>query len=78
MLKNALYQNGPWKNQYCDVNVKWIGDALNQKIDAIDWGRATLDVAPFVKTFQQRSLELWGRDFFHGLVEEMMRYLKTS
>lgn len=72
LLQNALYQNGPWKNQYCDVNASWIVSALNQKIKKIDWMHARRDVAPFIKPWQQRSLELWGTEFFHSLVEKMV------
>jgi predicted nucleotidyltransferase component of viral defense system len=75
LLKNALYQNGPWKNQQCDVDSEWVAERLDQKIEAIDWARATQDVMPFIKAFQQASLKLWGKDFFHSVVRKMCGYL---
>jgi len=75
LLKNALYQNGPWENQHCNVNAEWVAEMLDQKIAVIDWKRATQDVMPFIKPFQQDSLKLWGKEFFHDLVQKMRSYL---
>ena len=78
LLRNALYQNGPWENQYCDIDGQWVVNALNQKIETIDWLRATHDVMPFIKPFDQSSLALWGKDFFHDLVRKMREYLQET
>lgn len=75
LLKNALYQNGPWENKQCDINAIWVADALNQKIDTIDWQRAAQDVIPFIKPFQRMSLKLWGKEFFHDVIKKMQDYL---
>ncbi|MCX7121421.1 MAG: nucleotidyl transferase AbiEii/AbiGii toxin family protein [Gammaproteobacteria bacterium] len=75
LLENALHQNGPWKNQHCNVDAQWIVDALNKKIGTIDWPRAMQDVMPFIKSHQQTSLKLWRKEFFHDVVQKMRDYL---
>ena len=78
LLKNALYQNGPWKNQHCNVDAGWIAQSLHQKIKMIDWANAKRDVSPFVKSFQRDSLSLWGVDCFSSVIKKMENYLHET
>lgn len=76
LLENALKQNGPWKNKAIKVDANWLVDAMNAKINEIDWKKAAEDIAPFIRSSEQISLRVWGRDFFQAEVDKMARYLK--
>lgn len=65
LLKNALLQAGPWEGQKeLIVDMSWLKDVLQDKIDSIDWERAVSAVAPFLKTSEQPGLALWSTRFF--------------
>lgn len=68
LLKHALQQQGPWKGQTLNIDVKWVADALNAKIDSIDWKTAIQDIQPFIQSHEQFSLQVWGSEFFHSEV----------
>lgn len=64
-LQNALIQYGPWQEQEeLLVNLKWLKDALQEKINSVDWKTATDDVERFLNTTEQKSLSLWSTNFF--------------
>lgn len=71
LLENALKQCGPWKEKNIIVDLAWVQEELSKKISEIDWRKAALDIAPFVKPFEQPSLQLWGVDFFQSLLIKM-------
>ena len=75
LLENALQQNGPWQNQDLKIDAAWVIEALHKKIHEIDWKKASLDVSSFIKSHEQRSLALWGKDFFLAELEKMAHYL---
>jgi len=65
LLKNALVQSGPWEGQEeLEVDIDWLKDTLQEKIDSIDWNEAANDVEPFMKVSEQPSLKLWNTRFF--------------
>jgi len=68
-LKNALVQYGPWQGQSdLNVDLPWLKDVLQEKIDSIDWKEAVGDVERFLKPVEVDSLRLWsGRFFTHKL-----------
>ncbi len=76
LLKNALKQNGPWKDRSIQVNIGWLAKALGVKIEGINWKKAAEDIAPFIKMGERESLNIWSKDFFHSEVEKMKTYLK--
>ncbi len=71
LLENALKQNGPWKNQPLTINANWLAEALNNKINYIDWQVAKQDIAVFIKPHEQASLDIWGKDFFLSETDKM-------
>lgn len=75
LLKNALQQQGPWKEQSLEINASWVVNALHTKIEQIDWNMATRDISPFIQSFEQPSLQLWNKEFFLIKLEDMKKYL---
>ncbi len=71
-LQNALIQYGPWEGQEnLVINVGWVREALQTKIDRIEWTEAAADVAPFLKIGEQESLKLWNARFFSAKLEKL-------
>ena len=71
-LKNALVQWGPWQGQdTLVVNMTWLQEVLQQKIDTIDWKAATTDVEKFLKPAEQKSLTLWSSRFFSQKLQQL-------
>lgn len=64
LLQNALYQYGPYKDQELKIDNDWLKNELSEKISSIDWQYAAADVAGFLKPIEQKSLQLWGEEFF--------------
>ena len=71
LLSSALRQNGHWKGQEISVNRDWCVNQLRQKIAAINWQQARLDVQRFVKPHELPSLALWSPEFFLGQCEKL-------
>ncbi|MES3006806.1 MAG: nucleotidyl transferase AbiEii/AbiGii toxin family protein [Pseudomonadota bacterium] len=64
-LRNALVQWGPWQGQdTLEVDTAWLVKTLLEKIESIDWKAAAVDVEPFLRPAEQKSLELWSVRFF--------------
>ncbi|MBF0431389.1 MAG: nucleotidyl transferase AbiEii/AbiGii toxin family protein [Fibrobacteria bacterium] len=64
LLKNALFQCGPWKGQDINVNRDWYLNALKNRIEDIDWKNARTDVSRFLPAYRQKELDLWSVEFF--------------
>lgn len=75
LLENALKQNGPWVGQNLKIDADWVYESLSNKINEIDWKKASQDVAAFIKQHEQASLEVWGKEFFQALAAKMRKYL---
>jgi predicted nucleotidyltransferase component of viral defense system len=71
MLKNALYQYGPWKNQNLLIDGDWLQETLKEKIISIDWKHAAKDVTRFLKPEKREVIDLWGADFFLKKVSKL-------
>jgi len=69
LLKSALMQQGPWKDQDVSPDSHWLKTELHHKIDTIDWQRAQGEVLPFVYGNYRESLRDWKKDFFHMNVD---------
>lgn len=74
-LQAALQQMGPWMNSEIIVSKSWLIDALNTKIEAIDWNLAKSDIENFLRGHEKESLKVWGKDFFLTMVKKMDIYL---
>jgi hypothetical protein len=71
-LENALHQYGPWQDSTnLSVDLEWLQDALNKKIEGIDWKEAAVDVERFLSISEQKSLSLWSERFFKKRVSEL-------
>ena len=75
LLKNALYQIGPWEKQKITVNKNWLIEQLREKINTIRWENAKKDVMPFAKPFEERSIDLWSTDLFLDALKRLTYYL---
>lgn len=71
-LQSALFQWGPWEGRKMAVSLKWLGNALNEKIVLIDWPDAAVDVERFLKPQEQHSLLLWSDRFFLKKVDQLL------
>ena len=71
-LAHALNQAGPWKGRNERVDALWLANALNAKINEIDWRSAALDVSPFLPGPEQVSLSLWSERFFSDKVRKLV------
>ncbi|MCX6106069.1 MAG: nucleotidyl transferase AbiEii/AbiGii toxin family protein [Proteobacteria bacterium] len=65
LLRQALEQSGPWKNQALLKDSSWLKHALLEKINTIDWSAARNDVRRFLSPQRQESIALWDKGFFH-------------
>jgi predicted nucleotidyltransferase component of viral defense system len=72
-LENALYQYGPWQgDDDLLVDLEWLKNVLNDKIESIDWQQARGDVERFLSVIEQKSLSLWSERFFKSRVGELV------
>lgn len=76
-LENALDQQGPWANQSIIVTPTWFIEAMKEKIETIDWNKATNDVKPFLTTQDKQVLNLWGIDFFMDKLKKLENILNV-
>ncbi|MHC4951418.1 MAG: nucleotidyl transferase AbiEii/AbiGii toxin family protein [Planctomycetota bacterium] len=63
-LSSAINQQGTWQGQHINTDKTWVVKELEQKITSLDWKQATNDVRQFVRTNEQPSLDLWGKELF--------------
>lgn len=75
LLKNALFQQGPWANQALNINSGWVITELTKKIANIDWGIAKKDVYSFIKSNEKQSIDLWSQEFFTHFLYLLREYL---
>jgi len=75
MLKNAIYQSGPWKGQEIDVTSDWLLESLTSKINSLDWKDVREDVSRFLKPDKQESLQLWSKEFFNSKAKKFVALL---
>ncbi|MCI0507042.1 MAG: nucleotidyl transferase AbiEii/AbiGii toxin family protein [Gammaproteobacteria bacterium] len=64
LLKNALFQYGPWQGQNVNLDREWLVTNLSETIASINWLAAAEDVERFLKPVEQKSLTLWSEKFF--------------
>jgi predicted nucleotidyltransferase component of viral defense system len=75
LLKSALFQNGPWKEEVLDINSTFLLSALKQKIAQVDWEVAKSDVHRFLKQKDREQLEVWGADYFNHVLKNLQTAL---
>lgn len=73
-LKNALIQQGPWKDRKLEIDNKWVSEKLREKVNTIDWEVAKNDVQPFLRPRQLQTLKLWDKNFFLEFINSLENY----
>lgn len=72
LLKNALFQFGPWEGKNLELNVEFVRNSLRDKIESLDWDKVKNDVSKFLSTERQKSLDLWSADFFTSKLRKLV------
>ncbi|MDO9318585.1 MAG: nucleotidyl transferase AbiEii/AbiGii toxin family protein [Gammaproteobacteria bacterium] len=73
-LRHALVQWGPWQGRdTLEVDMVWLKKTLLEKIESIDWKAAAVDVEPFLRSAELKSLELWSVRFFSQKLLQLVR-----
>jgi len=75
LLANALNQQGPWAGQMPEVTAEWYVNAVKNRIEEIDWQATKNDVARFIKSAEQESLELWSKELFMQQLDRLAEKL---
>lgn len=75
-LGNALYQQGPWANHVNKITAAWFIDAMQKKINQINWEKAAHDVEPFLNTQEKQTLHLWSKAFFTDKLNKLTNILQ--
>lgn len=71
LLKNALYQSGPYKEQEIPYSKKWLREEFEKKISALDWKSAKRDVENFLRPEDRKFVENWNGEFFQKQIEKI-------
>ena len=73
LLKNALFQMGPYQGQSLkEVNRNFVIDELSKKIKSLDWIQVRKDVERFLKQEEQDSLKIWDENLFLDRVKKIV------
>jgi len=78
LLKNALVQQGPWKDKKLTLNDRWLQDAFQNKIQSVDWKEAKQDIQRFLKPNQLQQLDQWNEKFFLETVSKINQQNKPT
>jgi hypothetical protein len=69
LLKNALYQAGPYKEQEIPYSKKWLCEEFEKKVSTLDWKAAKRDVENFLRPEERKFVENWSRELFQKQIE---------
>lgn len=73
LLKNALYQMGPYQGQDLKiVNRDFLVNELSGKIKSLDWQEVRKDVERFLKADELESLKVWDENLFLDRVKKII------
>jgi predicted nucleotidyltransferase component of viral defense system len=75
LLANALNQLGPWAGRVPEVTPAWYINTMKKRIEEIDWRTAKNDVARFIKSNEQESVESWSKELFMQQLERLAKKL---
>lgn len=78
LLRNAIYQVGPWEKKHVDLTPNWYITQLKEKVSKIDWNKAKLDVERFLNMEDRKQLSIWGKDFFIDRVEKLEQTIQAN
>jgi predicted nucleotidyltransferase component of viral defense system len=71
LLKNALYQTGPYKGKDIPYSKKWVHEEFKKKIASVDWKIAKRDVENFLRMKERKFVENWSEEFFLKQVDKI-------
>ncbi|WP_220017753.1 hypothetical protein [Candidatus Rhabdochlamydia oedothoracis] len=71
LLKNALYQSGPYKRKDMPYNKKWLHKEFEKKITVVNWKAAQRDVENFLRPKDRKFVENWNAAFFQKQIEKI-------
>lgn len=71
LLRNALFQQGPWAGATPEVTPEWLRMNMTAVIRRIDWDGTRADVHRFLPLREQEGLKVWNPDFFCDLLERI-------
>ena len=71
LLKNALYQSGPYKGQEIPYSKKWLYEEFEKKVSTLDWKAAKRDVENFLRPEERKFVENWCRELFQKQIEKI-------
>ena len=71
LLKNALYQAGPYKGQQIHFDKAWLIDAFEKKIKSLNWNAAKRDIINFLRAEDRRFIENWSEPLFKSQQSKM-------
>lgn len=71
LLKNSLYQSGPYKEQNIPYGKEWLCQAFEKKISNLDWKAAKRDVENFLRPEERKFVENWSRELFQSQIEKI-------
>lgn len=64
LLKNALFQQGPWAGEEIAVDSSWLLGVLESRIKALDWVEVRRDLERFLPSTEKNSIMNWSEDYF--------------
>lgn len=71
LLKNALYEFGPYKGQSIPFNLNWLRKEFEKKIVSLDWKVAKQDVENFLRPEEKKFTENWSKELFQSQLEKI-------
>lgn len=71
LLKNALYQSGPYKAQELPFSKEFLCEEFEKKIASLNWKAARRDVENFLRPEERRFVENWSREVFQKQIEKI-------
>ena len=71
LLQSALKQQGPWQDQGLEIDLGWLTQAIQHKINTTDWEQAASEVQRFVKPNEWPSLKLWSQALFLAQADKL-------
>ncbi len=74
-LTSAINQQGPWAGQEIPMTANWYLNALEEKIQGLDWQKAAADVSAFLNEQDRKTLRLWSVAFFLDRLSKLSKTL---
>lgn len=71
LLKQALFQEGPYKKQEISFDQQWLRHALEDKVVKTDWKVARRDVENFLSANERKFVESWSKDLFINQIKSI-------